>query len=80
LFVLAASSILNSNFDQIFVLKNSLNYQASSVVDIYVYQMGMQSARFSFATAVGLLKSVIALFLLLAANFVTKKLTDSSLF
>lgn len=80
LFILAVSSILNSNFDQIFVLKNSLNYSASSVVDIYIYQMGMQAARFSFATAVGLLKSVIALFLLLAANFVTKKLTDSALF
>jgi putative aldouronate transport system permease protein len=80
LFVLAVSSILNSNFDQIFVLKNSLNYQTSSVIDIYIYQMGMQSARFSFATAVGLLKSVIALFLLLMSNFITRKLTDSSLF
>ncbi len=80
LFVLAASSILNSNFDQIFVLKNSLNYQTSSVIDIYIYQMGMQSARFSFATAVGLLKSIIALFLLLMSNFITKKLTNSSLF
>jgi putative aldouronate transport system permease protein len=80
LFVLAASSILNSNFDQIFVLKNSLNYQASSVIDIYIYQMGMQSARFSFATAIGLLKSLIALLLLLLSNFITKKLTDSSLF
>lgn len=80
LFVLAVSSILNSNFDQIFVLKNPLNYQASDVIDIYVYRMGLQSARFSFATAIGLLKSVVALFLLLIANFVTKKLTGSSLF
>ncbi|MEZ0536444.1 ABC transporter permease [Caldicellulosiruptoraceae bacterium PP1] len=80
LFILAVSGILNSNFDQIFVLKNSLNADASDVIDIYVYRMGMQSMRFSYATAIGLFKSVIALMLLISANFVSKKLTDKSLF
>jgi putative aldouronate transport system permease protein len=80
LFILAISTVLNSNFDQIFVLKNSLNRQTSDVADIYVYRMGIETARFSFATAVGLLKSIVALFLLLTANFTTKKLTGSSLF
>jgi len=80
LFILSVSGLLNSNFDQILVLRNSLNETASNVIDVYVYQTGLQLGRFSYATAVGLIKSVIALMLLLGANYVTKKLNDTSLF
>ncbi|SFQ45969.1 carbohydrate ABC transporter membrane protein 1, CUT1 family [Caldicoprobacter faecalis] len=80
LFILAVSGLLNSNFDQILVLRNPLNAPSSEVIDIFVYRMGIQSARFSYATAVGLFKSVIALMLLLLANWVTRKLTGKSLF
>lgn len=73
LFILAVSGVLNSNFDQILVLRNSLNESASNVIDIYVYQTGMQQGRYSYSTAVGLFKSLIALILLLIANRVTKK-------
>ncbi|NQX69399.1 sugar ABC transporter permease [Paenibacillus alba] len=80
LFILAVSGILNSNFDQILVLKNQLNESASNVIDVYVYQTGLQQSRFSYATAVGLIKSLISLGLLLSANFITKRLNNTSLF
>lgn len=80
LFVLAVSGVLNSNFDQILILRNSLNESASSVIDIYVYQLGIQNARYSYATAVGLLKAIIAFILLLSANKIAKKINGSSLF
>ncbi len=80
LFVLAVSGVLNSNFDQILVLRNSLNASASDVIDIFVYRMGIQNGRYSYATAFGLLKSVVAFILLFGANKVMKKLTDTSLF
>lgn len=80
LFILAVSSVLNSNFDQILILRNSLNESASNVIDIYVYQLGLQNARYSYATAVGLLKAIIAFILLLSANKITKKLSGTSLF
>jgi putative aldouronate transport system permease protein len=80
LFILAVAYSLNSNFDQIFVLRNSLNRPASDVVDMYVYRMGIQQGRFSFATAVGLMRSVAALILLVSANFVTRRLTGRSLY
>lgn len=80
LFILAVSGILNSNFDQILVLKNQLNESASSVIDVYVYQTGIVQSRYSYATAVGLIKSVISLILLLSANFITKRLNNTSLF
>lgn len=80
LFILAVSGMLTSNFDQILVLRNSLNESASNVIDVYVYQTGIVSSRFSYSAAVGLIKSIIALLLLLLANSVSKKLNDTSLF
>jgi putative aldouronate transport system permease protein len=78
LFTFTIAGLLNSNFDQIFVLKNTLNADTSTVLDIYVYRMGIQLGRFSYATAVGLLKSIISLGLLLLSNKVSDKLTGSS--
>lgn len=80
LFILSVGSLLNSNFDQILVLKNQVNESASQVIDTYVYEIGISQGRFSYSTAVGLVKSVIALFLLLFANSVTKRVNQSSLF
>jgi putative aldouronate transport system permease protein len=78
LFTFTVAGLLNSNFEQIFVLKNTLNASASTVLDIYVYQVGMRLARYSYATAVGLLKSVVALILLIVSNRVSDKLTGAS--
>ncbi|WP_244157637.1 ABC transporter permease [Paenibacillus typhae] len=80
LFILAVSGVLNSNFDQILVLRNSLNETASNVIDYYIYYTGIVTSRFSYSMAVTLIKSVIALILLLIANQVTKKVNDTSLF
>ncbi|MBB3126435.1 putative aldouronate transport system permease protein [Paenibacillus rhizosphaerae] len=80
LFILAVSGILNSNFDQILVLRNSLNETSSNVIDVYVYNVGLAESRYSYAAAVGLIKNVIALALLLGANSITKRLNNTSLF
>lgn len=80
LFILAVSGLLNSNFDQIFVMRNALNDSTSNVIDIFVYQTGISQSRYSYATAVGLIKSVITLGLLLGANGVLKRMNQSTLF
>jgi putative aldouronate transport system permease protein len=78
--ILQVSSLLNSNFDQIMILKNQINIARSQVIDTYVYQVGMTMGKYSYATAVGLFKSVIALILLLIANKSCKKLLGRSLY
>lgn len=80
LLVFAISNILNSGFDQFFVLQNPLNIDASEVIDTYVYKVGLQEFRMEYATAVGLMKTVIALFLLYFANFIAKKITGKGIF
>lgn len=74
------SGILNSGMDALLVLQNDLNYYASETIDMYVYHVGIGNFRYSYATAIGLLKSIVGLILLLTANFASKKLTDRGLF
>jgi len=80
LFILSVGNILGSNFDQILVLRNQLNSSASSVIDIFVYQTGIIRGNYSYASAIGLFRSVFSLLLLLIANKVTSRLEGSSLF
>lgn len=80
LLVFSISNILNSGFDQFFVLQNPLNIDASEVIDTYVYKVGLREFRMEYATAVGLMKTVIALFLLYTANFIAKKITGKGIF
>lgn len=80
MFILQVGGIMGSNFDQIFVLHNSLNDSASNVIDMFVYKIGIGNSSYSYATAIGLFRSVISLLLLLIANKVTSKLEGNSLF
>jgi putative aldouronate transport system permease protein len=80
LMVLSISGILNSGFEQIYMLQNNLNHGASEVIDTYVYKMGLGDMRYSYATAVGLMKSVVAVILLVGANKFSKLLTDKGIF
>lgn len=78
--IFAISGMLNNNFTQIYVFQNSLNISASQVIDTYVYEYGLGQLQFGMAQAVTLAKSVIAVVLLLGANQLSNKITDSGLF
>ncbi|HET6486334.1 MAG TPA: ABC transporter permease subunit, partial [Spirochaetia bacterium] len=60
LLVLSIGSIIESDFEQIFNLYNPAVYEVSDVFDTYVYRRGLQDRDFSYATAVGLFKSVVS--------------------
>ncbi len=79
-FILSVGGLLNSNLDQTLVLQNPVNYQSSEVINSFVYKMGIQQGDFSYATAVGLFISVISLILVASSQFITRKITDESVF
>lgn len=74
------SSILNTGYEQIILLQNSLNLAFSETLDTYVYKVGIAQSRYSYAAAVGLLKSVMSVTLMVVANKTSKKLLDRGLF
>ena len=75
--ILAVGQILNVSFDQIFILITDLTLDVVETIDYYIYRVGLGSSNnFSLATASGMLKSVIGLVLVVATNYVSRKLTD----
>ena len=74
------SSILNTGYEQIILLQNSLNLAFSETLDTYVYKIGIAQSRYSYAAAVGLLKSILSVTLMLLANHTSKKALGRGLF
>lgn len=71
--ILSCNNIVNAGFDQIFMLYSPLVYDVADIIDTYVYRIGIQKADYSFSTAAGMFKSVIALVMILIVNAVAKK-------
>lgn len=74
------SHILSAGFDQIFNLYSLRVYETGDVLDTYVYRVGLIGRQYSFATAVGLFKSIIGLVLMLSVNKFSKKFAHQSIF
>lgn len=74
------SSILSAGFDQVYNLYSPMVYETGDILDTYVYRMGLISRQYSFGTAVGLLKSVIGMVLMVSSNGLAKKFTDRKIF
>jgi len=62
--LLSLGGVLNAGFDQIFNMYNILVYETGDILDTYIYRLGLLSGQYSFATAVGLFKSVVGLVLI----------------
>lgn len=76
--ILTMGRVLNTGFDQIFLMTNSLNRSVADVFDTYVYQVGIQQGSYSYSTAVGLFKSIIGIVLILTTDFIAKRIDKNS--
>ena len=82
LFMLSVSNIQNNGMDQYMVFQNSMNKNTNEVMDLYVYNITIASkgtALYSFATAIGILKTLVSVTLLISASFLSKKLRGESI-
>ena len=78
--ILRVGSILNTGFEQIFLLRNSLNMSVAEVYDTYVYQRGILNSQYSYSAAAGLFKSLVSMFMVLGANWAAKKAGESGIY
>jgi putative aldouronate transport system permease protein len=75
--LLALGNILSVSFEQVVVMMNSVVSPVAEVIDYYVYRVGLLGANnFSYATAVGLFRSVISLIIVILANYFAKKIDE----
>jgi putative aldouronate transport system permease protein len=80
MFILSAGKVMTVGFEKAFLMQTSLNISASEIIATYVYKRGLQQSQFDFSTAVGLFESVVNLVMITTVNFISKRITNSSLF
>lgn len=76
---LFGGGLSGSNFEQSYLLGNSMNSDASEIIQTYVFKVGLAQGRYAYATAVGMVQSVISLILVFLSNAVAKKLSGTGL-
>lgn len=80
LLILNIGNLMNTGFDQYFLLGNTLNRSYSDVIDTYSFRYGIQNGMFSYAAAVSMFKSVVAFILVVSVNNISKKMGQTHLF
>ncbi|NOU86309.1 ABC transporter permease subunit [Paenibacillus sp. LMG 31460] len=79
LLILSIGGLLNAGFEKVLLLYSPAVYEVADIIDTYVYREGLSKLDYSFATAVGLFKNVLAMFLILGANYMAKKMNQTGI-
>jgi putative aldouronate transport system permease protein len=80
LLVLRMGSVLDTGYEHLILMANSLNRNVSQTFDVFVYQQGIQSGQYSYATAVGLFKAVISVILVAGSNKIAHRFGEPGLY
>lgn len=78
--IMSVGQIASLGYEKVYLLQNDLNIEVSEIISTYVYKRGIVNANYSFSAAVGLFNNVINVILILIANTISKKVSDTSLF
>lgn len=76
LLIMNLGNILGGGFDRPYAMQNNLVMDVAEVIPTFVYKVGIQNLKFSLTTAVGLFQSVVGMFFLLTANWLSRKLGE----
>lgn len=77
--IMRVGQIMGVGYEKTILLYNDGIYEVADIISTYVYRMGLISREFSFSTAVGLFNSVVNFILVILANQISKKTTETSL-
>jgi putative aldouronate transport system permease protein len=79
LLILSIGSLASIGFEQPYVMQNSVVMDVADVISTYVYRVGLQQAKLSIGSAIGLSQSLINFVLVISANMISKRLTDKGI-
>jgi putative aldouronate transport system permease protein len=77
--IFAVSGIISVGFEKAYLMQNPAVYETADVIATYVYRQGIQQMNFSYGTAIGLFEGIIAMLMLIGANYVSRKISDEGL-
>ena len=78
--ILRMGSMLDTGYEHLILMANSLNRSVSQTLDVFVYQNGIQSGQYSYTTAVGLMKSLVSVIMVVSANKIAHALGEEGLY
>ncbi len=78
--IMSAGGLMNVGFEKVWLLQTNLNKATSDVIAVYVYQQGIENAKYSYSTAVGLFNTVINIILLLVVNKLAHRISEDTSF
>ena len=78
--ILRIGGMLNTGYEQIFLMRNDLNMEMADVFDTYIYTRGIKNGQYSFSTAAGMFKSVVGMVLVFGSDKLAKKFGESGLY
>ncbi len=78
--ILRVGGLLNTGYEQIFLMRNDLNVATAEVFDTYIYTRGIVQGQYSFSSAAGMFKSVVGMIMVLSSDRVAKALGESGVY
>ena len=78
--IMRLGQVLSVGYEKIILLYSPSTYNVADVISSYVYRIGIGGSRYSYSAAVGLFQSVINVLMLLLANRLSAKFSETSLF
>ena len=82
LLILQLGSVLSVGYEKVYLLQNSMNLNASEVINTYVYKQGLGNGSrsdYAYSTAVDLFNSVVSLIMIVSVNHISRRVNETSL-
>ena len=79
LLILNAGSILNVGFEKVYLMQLPVNIDYSEIISTYVYKIGIQSAQYSYSTAIGLFNNIVNFIVVILVNYTARRVNGTSL-
>ncbi|MCL2058693.1 MAG: ABC transporter permease subunit [Oscillospiraceae bacterium] len=79
LLILRIGNLMSLGWERVFLLYNPKIYETADIISTYVFRRGIIEFQYSYATAVGFFNSVVNVILLLCANYLSKRVSETSL-
>lgn len=77
--IMRLGQVLGSSYEKTILLYNEATYETADVISSYIYRVGLLDRDWGYSAAIGLFNSVINLVLLIAANKISKRVSETSL-
>ena len=79
LLIFTTTSIVNVDFEKVFLMQNPGIYETADVIQTYVYRVGLAGGQIGYGSAVGVLNSAVSLIFMVAVNYIGRRTTGHSL-